>query len=148
MRFVYEPEGAEPKSWEFNPNKLMNVEAEAIEKHTGMTFGEWTEKVRNGSILAVHGLLYVMLKRSTPTLRWDDVQFCLDDVDFQIDDADAEQAIVNLERELAAGSLSEEDGELLDSLRAQRDAKSPPTVDDVEDEGDPKALSSVEPISA
>lgn len=134
MRFVYKPEGAEPKSWEFNPNKLMNVEAETIEKHTGMTFGDWTQKVRGGSILAIHGLLYVMLKRSTPTLRWDDVQFCIDDIDFEIDDDDAEKAIANLEREQAESGLSEEDAELLHSLRSQRDAK----ASESEGEDDPK----------
>ena len=32
MRLVYAPEGAEAQSWEFDPNKIMNAEAEAIER--------------------------------------------------------------------------------------------------------------------
>lgn len=138
MRFVYKPEGAEPKSWEFAPGKLMNVEAETIEKHTGMTFGEWGQKVGGGSILAIHGLLYVLLKRTTPTLRWDDVQFCLDDVDFEVDDADGEEIIRNLEQK---ADLDDEELELLASLRSQRPAPA------AEEEGDPKALTSAAPIS-
>lgn len=135
MRFIYKPEGAEPKSWEFNPTKLMNVEAEAIEKHTGMTFGDWADKVGSGSVLAIHGLLYVLLKRTTPTLRWDDVQFCLDDIDFEIDDDEAVDIRDALEEKQSTEGLTASEEEALAGLRAQY----PPTVDDVaEGESDPK----------
>jgi hypothetical protein len=90
MKFVYAPEGAEPKKWDYNPNRMMSPEAEAIERHTGMTFGEFLQKCGQGSFLAIHGLLYVMLKREYPTLKFDEVQFCLDDVDFEPDDDDPE----------------------------------------------------------
>jgi hypothetical protein len=97
MLFVYQPEGAQRTAWEFEPNKLMSPEAEAIERHTGMTYNQWTKAVTEGSILALHGLLYVMLKRTEPTLKWDSVQFCLDDVDFELDDTEAADAVARLE---------------------------------------------------
>ena len=88
MRFVYTPEGADPISWDYNPTRLMSPEAEAIERHTGMTFGEFTVACGRGSMLAIHGLLYVLLKRQHPTLKFDEVQFCIDEIDFEVDDTD------------------------------------------------------------
>ena len=90
MKFVYAPEGAEPKKWDYNPARLMSPEAEAIERHTGMTFGEFNVKCGQGSFTALHGLLYVLLKREYPTIKYDEVQFCLDDINFEPDDNDPE----------------------------------------------------------
>ena len=90
MLFVYSPEGADPKKWPFDPSKLMSPEAETIERHTGMTFAEWGASVPKGSMLALHGLLYVLLKRSDPTLKWDSVQFCLAEIDFELEPEDEE----------------------------------------------------------
>lgn len=124
MLFVYQPEGAARTAWEFEPNKLMSPEAEAIERHTGMTYNEWTQAVTKGSMLALHGLLYVMLKRKEPTLKWDSVQFCLDDVDFELDDTETADAIAKLEAEPA---LTEAQERLLATLRAgQGDAPKDP----------------------
>ena len=88
--FVYQPEGAEPRRWPFDPTKLMSPEAEAIEDHTGMPFGKWNEALRDGSFKAIHGLLFVLLKREIPTLKWDEVQFCLDDITFETEGDDDE----------------------------------------------------------
>ena len=92
MKFIYKPEGAEPMKWDYDPARLMSPEAEAIERHTGMTFGEFNVKCGQGSFTAIHGLLYVMLKREYPTLKYDEVQFCLDDIDFEPDDDDSEES--------------------------------------------------------
>lgn len=105
MRFVYKPEGVEPKSWDFDPDKLMNAEAEAIERHTGWTYGEFVDKFGNASILAIHALLFVFLKRSTPTLLWEQVQFSMSEVDMELDDAEAAKAIAELTSKRDAGTL-------------------------------------------
>jgi len=95
-KFVYTPEGADPQEWEFDPLKLMSPEAEAIEKHCNMIYGQWAQYVTQGSILAIHGLLYVLLKRSRPTLKWDEVQFSLSEVEFKFsDDEEAEVAALS-----------------------------------------------------
>ncbi len=114
MRFSYTPEGAEPRSWDFDPNRLMSPEAEAIERHTGMTFEEWGTQVGKGSMTALHGLLYVLLKRSDPTLRYDAVSFCLAEVDFVLDDDETRQAIATLE---AKDDLTEAEQAALVALR-------------------------------
>lgn len=117
-RFVYKPEGVEPHSWDFDPNKLMNPEAEAIERLTGMTFGEWLQALGKSSMLALHGLLYVMLKRELPQLKWDDVQFSMSQVDIEIDDDEGAELLEALEARVAAGDdLSVEETALLAQLK-------------------------------
>lgn len=97
MQFVYKPEGAEPRSWEFNPQRLLSPEVEAIERFTGLEYAEWVEAVGRSSALAIHGLLYVYLKRNNPTLKWDQVQFYMDEVEFQMNDEEKGQLLYHLE---------------------------------------------------
>lgn len=119
MKFVYKPEGIEPRSWDFKPEKLLNPEAEAIERHTGWTFGEWVGKLGDTSMLALHGLLYVLLKRSSPTLKWDEVQFSLDEIGLEADDDEAPALRAHLEEKAATEGLSVEEQATLDKLLEQ-----------------------------
>lgn len=92
MILRYTPEGAEPTEFPFKPRKLMSAEAEAIERVTGWDFGgEFGQKLMTGSMLARRALLWVMLKRSTPTLRFEQVSICMDDValDYDREELDA-----------------------------------------------------------
>lgn len=81
--FIYSPEGVEPKRWRYAPGRLLSVEAEEIERRTGMPFGVWMQSVPLGSILALRAFVYIMLRRETPDLSWDSVQICMDEVDFE-----------------------------------------------------------------
>lgn len=155
-RFTYSPEGAEPRSWPYEPNRMMNAETEAIERKTGMGFAEWQHKVEAGSTLAIHGLLWVLLKRKDPTLRWEQVEFCMADVALDYDDDEAElirQSLAETLRE--GGQLTDGELELLEVLGGVPETPDPAEVDtplnlddtdengdqpDVEDEG-PKAES-------
>lgn len=97
MYFVYKPEGVEPTRWKFEPFKLMSPEVEAIEDHTGLAFKDFLEAFQGGSFKAIHGLLWVLMKRDRPTLKWHEVQFCMDDIDFELepgegDDDEADEA--------------------------------------------------------
>lgn len=118
MQFTYTPEGSEdePQVWDFEPGKLLNPEAEAIEKHTGMTFGEWQQKVLNGSVTALHGLLYVLLKREIPTLRYDQVKFRVDEVTFEFTDEEKRAIIKALDEARADGPLDDQQLALYDQL--------------------------------
>jgi hypothetical protein len=101
VRFTYAPEGADPKSWDFKPGKLMSVEAELIERTTGMTYAEWLDALGSGSMSAQHALLWVFMKRSNPAIKYDEIQFCADDIQSEPDDDEAQQALDKL-RSLAA----------------------------------------------
>jgi hypothetical protein len=119
MQFVYKPEGADPLRWEFDPNRLMSPEVEVIERHTGLTFGEWADAVGRGSFTAIHGLLYVLLKRKHPTLKWDEVAFCMADIDFEMSVEEQRAAVAELEAKAASGSpLTEAEADVLTEMRA------------------------------
>lgn len=81
MILTYTAEGAGPREWQFKPKRLLNAEAEEIERRTSMTFEEWAGALQKGSMLAFHALLFVLLKREQPRLAWDQVKFCGEDVD-------------------------------------------------------------------
>lgn len=81
MFLVYQPAGSdEPTRWRYDPRKLMSAEREAIEKHTGMVFAEFTQAVLKGSSTARRSLLWVMLKRDHPTTKYTDVDFAWDEL--------------------------------------------------------------------
>ena len=126
MQFVYKPEGAEPKKWEFDPDRLLSPEAVAIERLTKLTFAEWTDAVQRGSVLALHALLYVMLKRDIPTLKPGEVEFSMSEVDFELDDDETARVIAALEEQEASSGLSPQDAATLELLRSQNaDVDSP-----------------------
>jgi hypothetical protein len=133
MQFVYKPEGAEPKKWDFQPDKLMSPEAEAIERLTKMTFGEWSQAVTKGSMLALHGLLYVLLKREIPTLKWDAVTFSLSEVDFELTDQETADMIAALEEKERGEGLDLGERGLLEQLRAEDDSADAAGDEDTED---------------
>jgi hypothetical protein len=73
---IYEPEGSEePQRFKYNPNKLMSVEREALEKRTGKDFSAFTQAVLAGNSLCRRALLFLFLKRAHPGVRWEDVDF-------------------------------------------------------------------------
>lgn len=140
MFFVYKPEGAAPKKWEFAPDRLLNPEAEAIERVTKMTFAEWADAVLRGSVTALHALLWVMLKRADPTLTYDAVQFMLCEVDLELSDEESAEALAELEGRVARGeTLEPEAVTMLAKLRES--APAGVTPDRVPEEaGDPKEV--------
>lgn len=116
MLFVYKPEGATPRKWDFNPQKLMSPEVEVIERFTGLSFSHWIEAVGEGSFTAIHGLLFVLLKRQAPTLKWDEVQFCMDDIDFELEPHEKAQLRKELEAKAADKGLSPDEENTLRGL--------------------------------
>jgi len=114
MLIIYTPEGGERQEWAFTPAKLRSTEAEVIERHTGWTYQEFGEKFMAGSAQARHALLFVLLRRSNPTLKYGDVVFSLDELDV---DLDAEEKARALEVLRAQGNdLSDEQREALEVL--------------------------------
>lgn len=88
-RLVYKPEGADPKSWPFNPDKMLSSEVMLIERQTGMTFIEWGQALGAGSMTALHAALWVLLRRDMPDLDPEAVVFSMDDIDIEGDPAPA-----------------------------------------------------------
>ena len=70
----------------FKPNKIMSTEAEAIEGVTQMTFVQWGQALLNGNALCGRALVWVLLKRQNPNLRFKHVDFPIDELSVELDD--------------------------------------------------------------
>ena len=80
MKVTYSPEDGDEQVFDYNPNKLMSAEREALEKRTGMSFQQFTMGVLRGHSLCRRALLHVLLKRQHPGISYDDVDFCWDEL--------------------------------------------------------------------
>ncbi|GAA4358403.1 hypothetical protein [Angustibacter luteus] len=110
MIVTYTPEGGEAHEWSFNPGKLLSPEAEAIERVTGWNYRtDFADKLLRGSALALRALIWVLLKRADPKLKFTDVEYAQDEADVNFD-ADERREI----RRLAA-----EDPDMTDEDRAE-----------------------------
>lgn len=76
MYVIYQPEGQEePTRFKFDPRKLMSPEMEKLESLTGLDYGDIVEKVQARSAKCRRALLFVLLKREHPVLKYEDVTF-------------------------------------------------------------------------
>ncbi|WP_063748906.1 hypothetical protein [Streptomyces sp. NRRL B-24484] len=92
MYLTYKPEGSEePRRWKYEPKKLMSAEREAIEKRTDRNYAQFVGDVQQGSSICRRALLWVMLKREHPALRFDDVDFAWDELDFEYSKAELQE---------------------------------------------------------
>jgi lipase chaperone LimK len=75
----------------------MSPERELIEKLTGKLYAEWTQEVMRGGSRARRVLLYIMLKRQHPALRFDDVDFAWDELTLQQSKQEYDDLIAQIE---------------------------------------------------
>jgi hypothetical protein len=115
MKLVYNPEGAPSQEFDFDPDNPLNLEAEALENVGGeawMDYGGFLERIGSGNARARRALLWVMLRRTDPSLRFADVVFRFSE--FEID-ADVEAEPVGKEN---SGDASTDSGSPLPDLEA------------------------------
>lgn len=86
MLITYAPDEGDKREWQFKGRTLMATEAEAIEKATGIDWGEFSGKLMSGSPTAKRGLLWVLMKREEPTLRYTACDFPVGSVDVELDE--------------------------------------------------------------
>lgn len=103
MYVTYRPAGGEPTRYHFDQDAINNMEAEAVERETGLTWGEFGDRLLKGSVLAARALLWMLQRRQHPTLRFADVRFQLSEVDVDMEEAEllrARDAILQQTRDL------------------------------------------------
>lgn len=91
FRLVYTPEGADRQEFDFDPDNPLSIEAEAVEAVGGDVWDSWPAflmKVADGNTRARRGLLWMMLRRGNPQLRFSDLVFRLDE--FGIEEVEVE----------------------------------------------------------
>jgi hypothetical protein len=116
-KFVYQPEGAEPREWDWEPLKMSSKDAELVESKTGMLFADWVDAVPRGSMLALHALLFVLLRKDSPGLQWDQVEFSLGETGWRLGDEELVGRVVALSRKAQTEQLTEDEGAVLDAYR-------------------------------
>lgn len=85
MEVIYTPDGGDEQRWSFRPKKFPSGEAEAIESATGFMWDEFAQAVLKGSVRARRGLLWVLLRRQHPTIKFADVSFTLDELRLEME---------------------------------------------------------------
>jgi hypothetical protein len=70
---TYSPEDGTPQSWEFDPDRVKQSEGEMCEKRFGGNWSEFVTGVQAGSLKARKVLLWHLLRRQHPMLRFEDV---------------------------------------------------------------------------
>jgi len=78
------------KKYVFDPDRVRNDEAMAIEKACGCTFTQWINQVTEGSVTAFTALVWILQRRENPKTKFSDVCFEMGDFDVDIE-ADVEE---------------------------------------------------------
>ena len=69
--------------YDADPGKIRFSEAKAIENVTGLTYTQWDALLAAGSATAAQALVWVLMRRTNPDLRFDDVEdLAMDDIEF------------------------------------------------------------------
>jgi hypothetical protein len=116
---IYQPVDGERQEFEYHPNELLSFDAEAIEDVGGPTWGtyeEFGEKLIGGNLKARRAVLWVMLRRQNPRLRFVDLVVRADEVKIASDADDirvylAQDDLTEQERAAAERQLAELTGE-------------------------------------
>lgn len=88
MFLVYRPSSSdrgEPEEFHFDPAAFPNLDAEAIERETGLTWNEFQLAVQKGSTISRRALLWAFRRRTHRTLKISDVRFEVGEVDLVYD---------------------------------------------------------------
>lgn len=132
MYLRYHPEGSEePTIFNYNPKKMMSAERELIEKKTNFTFEQFHTKLLEGSSICRRVLLFVMLKRTAPGIRFEDVDFAWGECELGLYKHEIEEMQEQVEKSSAP------DGQREEALRQLREM----LADAVEDPDSGKAPS-------
>jgi hypothetical protein len=82
----YTPEGSDTQEWVVQLGKLRVFDIEAIERVTDMAYGtEYKQALMKGNGKARRALLWTMLRKAHPTLKYADVDFADDELVLQLD---------------------------------------------------------------
>lgn len=82
MKFV-----ANGTTYEMDEATITFAEGRAVEKVTGLPFTEVGASAANGSMLAMQALVWVAVKRSQPTTKFEDIDdWAIGSIEFKVDD--------------------------------------------------------------
>lgn len=65
------------ETYEYDEKKLLNTEAIALQKATGLRPPEFAEGLKVGDAIALSGLVWLILRRAGSKVKFDDLEFDL-----------------------------------------------------------------------
>lgn len=107
MKVTYSPEDGDEQVFDYNPNKLLSAEREALERRTGMSFQQFAMGVLRGHSLCRRALLHVLLKRQHPGIRFEDVDFAWDELTVEMTKGEITLAVERLQEKGGDEALAE-----------------------------------------
>lgn len=108
MIIVYRPADGEERHFDFR--SVRTSEAQIVERTTDMKWSEITLGVRDDDPTALRGIVWVLLKRETPTLRWSDFDPLVDELVSRLDSREVErtaEGIVKLPEDKREQAIAE-----------------------------------------
>jgi hypothetical protein len=153
---TYTPADGEAREWEFDARRVPASQAERVERRYGGSFAKWSAEVQQGSARARRLLLWHLLCRDHPTLRWEDTpDYLFGELEITYSSVELQELITQAEKSPMADTETKDAviagmrGELATALarEAERDGRTVPgevvATDEPTDEpvegGDPDA---------
>lgn len=127
MYLIYLPEDGDEQRFRYQPRKLMSPEMEAIERATDRGYQAFTADVLQGNALCRRALLWVLLKRQHPTLRFADVSFAWDELKLEYSRQELAAMISSVQETLTGAELA--------GVVAGLEAQMADAIDEVDDLG-------------
>ena len=76
--------------FDYDPTRMMNTEAIALQKVTGMRLEEWTTNLTEGDAFALTGLVWLLWRRAGREVAFDEVEFDIGSIALEDDEAEPE----------------------------------------------------------
>lgn len=76
--------------FDYDPSRMLNTEAIALQKVTGMRMQEWGAALAEGDAFAMTGLVWLLYRRNGREVPFDEVEFDIGSLDIQDDEVAAE----------------------------------------------------------
>ena len=79
--------------FDYDPTRMLNTEAIALQKVTGMRMQEWTTALTEGDAFALTGLVWLLFRREGREMPFDEVEFDIGSISLEEDaepEADAD----------------------------------------------------------
>jgi hypothetical protein len=132
MLLVFSPEDGGKQEFVFNPFELLSIEAELVEELGPWdSYDEFLLRLRKGNVRAKRALLWIMLKRQNPRLRFPELVVKVNELDLQPDQDEIRAA-------LDSGNLTDE--ERADALILLAEGGDQAVVEPAEGKGEPVAV--------
>lgn len=114
MILRYTPRDGAPQLWDLATIRFLTSEAETLERTTSIDWGDLCSRrllVVKKSPTARRAICWVLLKRSVPALRYAAFDPAVTEIDVKLGADDVTELLGEMESELAAGRITEEEAE-------------------------------------